>query len=208
MSITRCRTILGISTYASVVTSPATTTRPVVTSASTATRLCGSLASIASRTESLIWSAILSGCPSVTDSEVNSLPAMSSLVFLVCGGSPRGEKLPSVTGGHGRVPNLVRQQILAAGQRSDRLGTAENGDLAVGPAEHLARADLVEYQQVTAFAGQLGLAELDQALLRPGSLGGEPDQHLPGIGAGSDQTGEDVGRLRQVDAEPGRARLL
>ena len=31
-------------------------------------------ASIASRTESLIWSAILSGCPSVTDSEVNRRP--------------------------------------------------------------------------------------------------------------------------------------
>ena len=31
MSMIRCRTILGISTYASVVTSPATTTSPVVT---------------------------------------------------------------------------------------------------------------------------------------------------------------------------------
>src|SRR3954467_2625731 len=37
---------------------------------STATRLRGSCASIASRMESLIWSAILSGWPSVTDSEV------------------------------------------------------------------------------------------------------------------------------------------
>src|SRR6478752_4784335 len=37
---------------------------------STATRLRGSWASIASRIESLIWSAILSGWPSVTDSEV------------------------------------------------------------------------------------------------------------------------------------------
>src|SRR3954454_8507955 len=37
---------------------------------STATRLRGSCASIASRIESLIWSAILSGWPSVTDSEV------------------------------------------------------------------------------------------------------------------------------------------
>ena len=55
----------------SVVTSPATCTRPVVTSVSTATRLRGSCASSASRIESLIWSQILSGCPSVTDSEVN-----------------------------------------------------------------------------------------------------------------------------------------
>ena len=51
-------------------TSPATCTWPVVIRVSTATRLAGSCASRASRIESLIWSAILSGCPSVTDSEV------------------------------------------------------------------------------------------------------------------------------------------
>src|SRR5262245_36185690 len=45
--------------------------RPVVTSVSHATRPTGSCASIASRMESEIWSAILSGCPSVTDSDVN-----------------------------------------------------------------------------------------------------------------------------------------
>src|SRR6478672_11239707 len=39
-------------------------------SVSQATRLRGSCASRASRTESLIWSAILSGWPSVTDSDV------------------------------------------------------------------------------------------------------------------------------------------
>ena len=55
----------------SVVTSPATCTWPVVISVSTATRLRGSSVSRASRIESLIWSAILSGWPSVTDSEVN-----------------------------------------------------------------------------------------------------------------------------------------
>ena len=40
-------------------------------SVSQATRLSGSFASAASRTESEIWSAILSGWPSVTDSDVN-----------------------------------------------------------------------------------------------------------------------------------------
>src|SRR5579885_3089951 len=40
-------------------------------SVSTATRLVGSSLIIASRIESLIWSAILSGWPSVTDSDVN-----------------------------------------------------------------------------------------------------------------------------------------
>ena len=51
--------------------SPATTMRPVVQSVSHATRLCGSCSKIASSTESLIWSDILSGWPSVTDSDVN-----------------------------------------------------------------------------------------------------------------------------------------
>src|SRR5215204_2287595 len=53
-----------------VVISPATTTRPVVTRVSQATLLMGSSASAASRMVSEIWSAILSGWPSVTDSEV------------------------------------------------------------------------------------------------------------------------------------------
>src|SRR5436309_12078997 len=46
------------------------TASPVVSSVSHATRPVGSSARMASRTESLIWSAILSGWPSVTDSEV------------------------------------------------------------------------------------------------------------------------------------------
>src|SRR5437867_13053674 len=62
----------GMWTYVEVVISPATTAMPVVTSVSHATRAAGSLAMIASRTASEIWSAILSGCPSVTDSEVKS----------------------------------------------------------------------------------------------------------------------------------------
>jgi hypothetical protein len=60
-----------MSTYVSVVISPATMTRPVVTSVSQATRPLGSAARTASRTESEIWSATLSGWPSVTDSDVN-----------------------------------------------------------------------------------------------------------------------------------------
>src|SRR5579871_4889489 len=47
------------------------TTSPVLTSVSHATRPYGSSFSTASSTPSEIWSAILSGCPSVTDSEVN-----------------------------------------------------------------------------------------------------------------------------------------
>jgi hypothetical protein len=51
--------------------SPDTTISPVLTSVSQATRPSGSSAKTASRTPSEIWSAILSGWPSVTDSEVN-----------------------------------------------------------------------------------------------------------------------------------------
>jgi hypothetical protein len=64
------RTIFGISTYAVVVISPATMASPVVTMVSHATLAIGSCSRMASRIESEIWSAILSGWPSVTDSEV------------------------------------------------------------------------------------------------------------------------------------------
>src|SRR5579884_1960113 len=71
------RTIVGMSAYPEVVTSPAMCTWPVVIMVSTATREAGSSLSSASRMESEIWSAILSGCPSVTDSEVNRRRAVS-----------------------------------------------------------------------------------------------------------------------------------
>src|SRR6185295_15245705 len=64
------RTISWISIYASVVTSPSTTTSPVVVAVSQATRERGSWARNASRIASETWSQSLSGWPSVTDSEV------------------------------------------------------------------------------------------------------------------------------------------
>src|SRR3954464_8888327 len=70
MPLTVSRTRRGMSMYSFVVISPATTTGPVVISVSHATRLMGSFVSAASRTASEIWSAILSGWPSVTDSDV------------------------------------------------------------------------------------------------------------------------------------------
>src|SRR5215469_4666928 len=62
-----------------LVISPAMTIVPVVSRVSQATRDSGSPASAASTTASEIWSAILSGCPSVTDSDVKRNP----LVMLV-----------------------------------------------------------------------------------------------------------------------------
>src|SRR5689334_3503421 len=76
-----------MSTYVVVEISPETTTSPVFTSVSHATRPLGSSAITASRTPSEIWSAILSGCPSVTDSEVNRNSLSES-----CGVVIRGEK--------------------------------------------------------------------------------------------------------------------
>src|ERR687889_658808 len=64
------RAISWMSTYVSVEISPDTTTRPVLTRVSQATRPYGSSLRTASRTPSEIWSATLSGWPSVTDSEV------------------------------------------------------------------------------------------------------------------------------------------
>src|SRR3712207_1504618 len=52
-------------------------TSPVVTRVSQATLLCGSSEIAASRMASEIWSAILSGCPSVTDSEVKRCDVLS-----------------------------------------------------------------------------------------------------------------------------------
>src|ERR1017187_1204084 len=64
------RTSAGRWTYASVVISPKIVASPVVTIVSHATRDAGSLARRASTTASEIWSATLSGWPSVTDSDV------------------------------------------------------------------------------------------------------------------------------------------
>ena len=55
------RTMRGMSTYALVVISPITSTRPVVIAVSQATRAIGSRAMISSRIASEIWSQTLSG---------------------------------------------------------------------------------------------------------------------------------------------------
>ncbi len=70
MSLITLRASASMSTQAVVVTSPATIAAPVFTIVSQATRARLSCARMASRTASEIWSAILSGWPSETDSEV------------------------------------------------------------------------------------------------------------------------------------------
>ena len=81
------------------VASPAITARPAVTSVSQATRARGSRVRKVSRMASEIWSATLSGWPSVTDSEVKS--RMSRGFRTLTGRLPRSGVL---TGG-GRRPS-------------------------------------------------------------------------------------------------------
>src|ERR1044072_9074008 len=77
-----------MSTKVSVETSPETTTRPVLTSVSHATRPVGSSRMTASSTPSEIWSATLSGWPSVTDSDVKRYSLSANL--LIAGAPGRG----------------------------------------------------------------------------------------------------------------------
>src|SRR3954465_1720367 len=79
MPRTVSRMISWNSTYSDVVISPSTNTVPVVVGVSHATRASVSLRRMASRIASLIWSHILSGWPSVTDSEVNRYCSASTI---------------------------------------------------------------------------------------------------------------------------------
>ena len=70
--------------------SPASAMSPVVSSVSHATRPPGSCSSTASRIASETWSAILSGCPSVTDSEVKTYLPVRRMWLLPADGFARG----------------------------------------------------------------------------------------------------------------------
>src|SRR5919107_3416804 len=170
------RTICGISTYASVVTSPATWTSPVVAMVSTATRDSGSLSSRASRIASLIWSQILSGCPSVTDSEVKSRRAEGTDPWDsgMCSGKVTQLPYWLANGGTAAcVPMLRRRCLRPSGSRKDpaQLGADpvndDGGDVLLGAggrlwiragagqddhrivvlAEHLVRSNVVPHSK-------------------------------------------------------------
>src|SRR5688572_21311706 len=100
MPLTVLRTTLGMSTYASVVISPATTTRPVVSRVSQATRAFGSCSKMASRTASETWSAILSGWPSVTDSDVKVKRSLTGAGPLGVGVRSKGDDGVEDRSGH------------------------------------------------------------------------------------------------------------
>src|SRR5712692_1942521 len=75
------RITFWMSSSAWVVTSPMTTHRPLVMAVSHATRAAASWASMPSRIASETWSQTLSGCPSVTDSEVSRKEGELEKVF-------------------------------------------------------------------------------------------------------------------------------
>src|SRR5919109_2626326 len=158
------RAISWMSTYVSVVISPDTTTSPVFTSVSHATRPPGSSRSTASRTPSEIWSAILSGWPSVTDSEVNSYSSLSDSRVMperlrFSSGACRGD-LEEVRDHHVLVAEL---QVVGVGEVFDALDLVlafleqvvevEEGEIdhtrrVPGPRQELRRARLAEDRQL------------------------------------------------------------
>src|SRR6266496_6032916 len=97
--------------------------RPVVTRVSHATRPIGSSRRTASKIASEIWSAILSGCPSVTDSEVKKcLPLLSIKALLApVGGRSNGADYHSGrTRGNGSLPGRLEEPEDVARVRAPR----------------------------------------------------------------------------------------
>src|SRR6266478_5738301 len=136
--------------WAMVVISPATTATPVVIRVSQATRPLGSCFITSSRTASEIWSAILSGWPSVTDSDVNRKLRKASLKLIllqICGGQrlptplliqPSNGQFPAFIGkGLGRV--VVRFDVeLSLGLFGHQVRADEGVQIAVHDAIHVA----------------------------------------------------------------------
>src|SRR5580700_5317161 len=92
-------------------------------SVSQATRPYGSSLRTASSTPSEIWSAILSGCPSVTDSEVNRNSFSVSSVMVL------GDQLPDLVGRRARRGRLVgKSRRSLCGARASALATLDEVD--------------------------------------------------------------------------------
>ena len=153
------------------------------------------LASSASRTPSEIWSQILSGCPSVTDSEVNRRSGVVTGLQSQREASARWPGAAGVKHRHDGVPHRVGHHVLAGlGHRALAAVGAEERDGVGGDGEAPGLAHLVEHQQVAALAGQLGAPVLQDASRSrrrsrrrsPRAAGSHPVRSR-------DQLGEDVG---------------
>src|SRR5439155_24012087 len=185
MPHTVSRTIFGMSTYASVVISPATPTSPVVSNVSHATRPFGSSPRIASRTASEIWSAILSGWPSVTDSEVK---VQRSLTLVA-------SSLSVPPGDHGVQHGSGDATFVHQGNIGGAPGGIDDDDpVGVVLEAGLGRCDIVRHDQVETLPAQLG----SRVVCDGGGLGREADQRLTRA-LGATQAGEDVRRRLEHD---------
>src|SRR5664280_2399175 len=209
MSRTVWRTSLGMSTYVEVVISPATSTRPVVNNVSQATRLSGSSVNSASSTASEIWSAILSGWPSVTDSDVKVYRELTEGSILigglgpwqqaavagtVCRWSQGPERAAASSRAQQRAHSIqygVSNGVLAPqGHLGRRSVGAEDGDLIGVVVESDALGGhVVGDHQIDPFADQLRPCPLED----PVGLSGEPDKYLP-LPSAPSQFDEDVRR--------------
>src|ERR671912_555742 len=201
-------------------------TWPVVISVSTATRLRGSCFSIASRIASLIWSAILSGWPSVTDSDVkrrrgtrfsladDGAEQVDERARRRARRAERYRRAPTRRA-DGRTATVAGPPIGSAEARCDSrpdacgdgvLGAARHlGDGAVGAedddrvlrgAEDLASRDVVDDQQVAALAGELGTGMGQDVGVVVARLRREADDDLAGRPLGH-QLGQHVGVAHQ-----------
>src|SRR5438477_3912706 len=171
--------------------SPATTAMPVVHMLSQATRLYGSCSNMPSRTASLIWSHILSGWPSVTDSDVNmnrlTLPpwspsqAPAPAVRSAKPPSPRSLGSCGIVGEDRRdsIEQEIRQLVLGEqGRLLPRTGRVQQDcPVRVDFEARVGGRHVVRHHHVDALAGHL----LGRVLLDVLGLGREPDQQLPGL---------------------------
>src|SRR6266700_7789834 len=188
--------------------SPATTAMPVVHMLSQATRLYGSCSNMPSRTASLIWSHILSGWPSVTDSDVNmNRLTFASLVAVASAGScGRSAKPPSPRSFHScgivgedrrdSIEEEIRQLALVEqGRLLPRTGRVQQDcPVRVDFEARIGGRHVVRHHHVDALAGQL----LGGVLLDVLGLGREPDEQLPGLLTLA-ELGEHVGRWLEHD---------
>ena len=155
--------------------SPATTHRPVVSSVSQATRPFGSSARMASSTESLIWSAILSGWPSVTLSEVKVQRDTGCAPVVAASRVGDGVRDRSTT--TSRI-EPGRSSACRRGRRSTGSASRPQQRNGVGVVleAHAGRGDVVGDDQVEVLGAELGGGVGDEIV----GLGGEADEHLPG----------------------------
>src|SRR6266498_3547441 len=158
-------------------------TRPVVRSVSQATRPLGSSARTASRIASEIWSASLSGCPSMTDSEVKRYRRPMTRRIIYSGSDAEAASRPRLSS-HGQRFQKPSQPVADRPGKFDlgpvpRLHVVPSGRQDGRPVRLRAESrtgstHLVGHQQIEVLLGELA-APLAHDVV---GFGGEADQDL------------------------------